>query len=45
VATVAVAAWEGDIDRELAHKVLDGEVVPAQEGGLSPAAGAAVAAS
>lgn len=45
VATVAVAAWEGDIDRERAHKVLDGEVVPAQEGGPSPAAGAAVAAS
>lgn len=43
VATVAVAAWEGDIDRERAHKVLDGEAVPAQEGGPSSAAGAAVA--
>ncbi len=31
VATVAVAAWEGDIDRERAHKVLDGEAVPAQD--------------
>ena len=29
VATVAVAAWEGDIDRERAHAVLDGrEVAP-----------------
>ena len=45
VATVAVAAWEGDIDRERAHKVLDGEAVPAQEGGPSSATGAAVAAS
>jgi aerobic C4-dicarboxylate transport protein len=26
VATVVVAAWEGDIDRERAHKVLDGTV-------------------
>lgn len=25
VATVAIAAWEGDIDRERAHAVLDGE--------------------
>jgi aerobic C4-dicarboxylate transport protein len=30
VATVAVAAWEGDIDRERAHAVLDGRV-PAEE--------------
>lgn len=36
VATVAVAAWEGDIDRERAHKVLDGEPVPVQEVGSSP---------
>jgi aerobic C4-dicarboxylate transport protein len=36
VATVAVAAWEGDIDRERAHKVLDGEAVPAQEVGGAP---------
>jgi aerobic C4-dicarboxylate transport protein len=27
VATVAVAAWEGDIDRERAHAVLDGKLV------------------
>ena len=26
VATVMVAAWEGDIDRERAHRVLNGEV-------------------
>ncbi len=31
VATVAVAAWEGDIDRERAHAVLDGKPVPATE--------------
>lgn len=36
VATVAVAAWEGDIDRERAHKVLDGEPVPGQEVGGAP---------
>ena len=28
VATVAVAAWEGDIDRERAHAVLNGEAIP-----------------
>ena len=28
VATVAIAAWEGDIDRERAHAVLDGKSVP-----------------
>ena len=28
VATVAVAAWEGDIDRERAHAVLDGRIAP-----------------
>ena len=28
VATVAVAAWEGDIDRERAHAVLDGRLPP-----------------
>jgi aerobic C4-dicarboxylate transport protein len=27
VATVAVAAWEGDIDRERAHAVLDGKLI------------------
>ena len=31
VATVAVAAWEGDIDRERAHAVLDGRPVPPTE--------------
>jgi aerobic C4-dicarboxylate transport protein len=31
VATVAVAAWEGDIDRERAHAILDGKAVPATE--------------
>lgn len=43
VATVAVAAWEGDIDRERAHKVLDGEAVPAQD--VAGAPGVAVTAS
>ena len=28
VATVAIAAWEGDIDRDRAHAVLDGHAVP-----------------
>ena len=28
VATVAIAAWEGDIDRERAHAVLDGRQLP-----------------
>ena len=28
VATVAVAAWEGDIDRDRAHAVLDGRAAP-----------------
>jgi aerobic C4-dicarboxylate transport protein len=31
VATVVVAAWEGDIDRERAHAVLDGRPVPLTE--------------
>ena len=31
VATVAIAAWEGDIDRERAHAVLDGKSVPVTE--------------
>ena len=31
VATVVVAAWEGDIDRERAHAMLDGLPVPATE--------------
>ncbi|MBD7961147.1 C4-dicarboxylate transporter DctA [Comamonas avium] len=29
VATVAIAAWEGDIDKARAHQVLNGETVPA----------------
>lgn len=48
VATVAVAAWEGDIDRERAHAVLDGRPVPPTEDdadvadvpGLAPAGAA-----
>ena len=31
VATVAIAAWEGDIDRKRAHAVLDGKPVPPSE--------------
>ena len=31
VATVAIAAWEGDIDRERAHAVLDGRAAPSDE--------------
>ncbi|CAN5453178.1 C4-dicarboxylate transporter DctA [soil metagenome] len=39
VATVAVAAWEGDIDRERAHAVLDGRpVADDMELGLEPTA-------
>ncbi|MDP9043270.1 MAG: C4-dicarboxylate transporter DctA [Pseudomonadota bacterium] len=34
VATVAVAAWEGDIDRERAHAVLDGRAVAPNEDDL-----------
>ncbi|MGH8804296.1 MAG: C4-dicarboxylate transporter DctA [Polaromonas sp.] len=34
VATVAVAAWEGDIDRERAHAILDGRPVPTTEDDL-----------
>jgi aerobic C4-dicarboxylate transport protein len=37
VATVAVAAWEGDIDRERAHAVLDGRAVPQDEPGVGAA--------
>lgn len=36
VATVAIAAWEGDIDRERAHAVLDGRA-PAPAGSGAPA--------
>ena len=28
VGSVAIAAWEGDIDRQRAHAVLDGKPVP-----------------
>jgi len=38
VATVAIAAWEGDIDRERAHAVLNGEL-PQQDEALTSAAG------
>jgi aerobic C4-dicarboxylate transport protein len=31
VATVAIASWEGDIDRERAHAVLDGRWSPDDE--------------
>jgi aerobic C4-dicarboxylate transport protein len=37
VATVAIAAWEGDIDRPRAHAVLDGKLVPANEDDLDVA--------
>jgi aerobic C4-dicarboxylate transport protein len=41
VATVAIASWEGDIDRERAHRVLNGEIDPAgAAGGLAPSAAA-----
>jgi len=42
VATVAVAAWEGDIDRERAHAVLDGRPVPPSEDDIDLADVAAV---
>lgn len=38
VATVAVAAWEGDIDRERAHAVLDGKPVDDDVVAADPAA-------
>ena len=48
VATVAVAAWEGDIDRERAHAVLDGRPLPPTEDDIdvadTPVAAAAAAA-
>jgi len=37
VATVAIAAWEGDIDRERAHAVLDGRELPASDADLDAA--------
>jgi aerobic C4-dicarboxylate transport protein len=39
VATVAIAAWEGDIDRERAHAVLDGQHVPPTEDDLDVVVG------
>jgi aerobic C4-dicarboxylate transport protein len=36
VATVAIAAWEGDIDRERAHAVLDGRSTPPLAPEVSP---------
>jgi aerobic C4-dicarboxylate transport protein len=39
VATVAIAAWEGDIDRERAHAVLDGQRVPPTEDDLDVVVG------
>jgi aerobic C4-dicarboxylate transport protein len=38
VATVAIAAWEGDIDRERAHAVLDGRLPQDPESLASPEA-------
>ena len=45
VATVAIAAWEGDIDRERAHAVLDGRTVPATDDDLDANDEAAVPAA
>jgi aerobic C4-dicarboxylate transport protein len=42
VATVAIAAWEGDIDRERAHAVLDGTYSPDDEPLAEAEAGAVV---
>jgi aerobic C4-dicarboxylate transport protein len=36
VATVAIAAWEGDIDRDRAHAVLDGQSLPPLQPPLQP---------
>ncbi|MBR0739029.1 hypothetical protein JQ581_19020 [Bradyrhizobium liaoningense] len=41
---VVVAAWEGDIDRAKARRILDGEIVPSSEtldpaGASAPVAG------
>jgi aerobic C4-dicarboxylate transport protein len=41
VATVAIAAWEGDIDRERAHAVLEGQVLPELDEGPLPQSAAA----
>ncbi len=45
VATVAIAAWEGDIDRERPHAVLDGRTVPATDDDLDANDEAAVPAA
>ena len=34
MATVAIAAWDGDIDRERAHAVLDGRAIEPTEDDL-----------
>ncbi len=44
VATVAIAAWEGDIDRARAHAVLDGTYSPDDEPLADPGSPVAVAA-
>jgi len=44
VATVAVAAWEGDIDRQRAHAVLDGTYSPDDEPLAEPDSPVALAA-
>ena len=38
VATVAIAAWEGDIDRGRAHAVLDGQALPTTDEDLDAGA-------
>ena len=43
VATVAIAAWEGDIDRARAHAVLDGTHSPEDEPLADPGSPVAVA--
>ena len=44
VATVAIAAWEGDIDRERAHAVLNGTHSPEDEPLAEPEVASTVAA-
>ena len=40
VATVAIAAWEGDIDRERAHRVLNNDLhEPTEDALFEPAPG------
>jgi aerobic C4-dicarboxylate transport protein len=45
VATVAIAAWEGDIDRERAHAVLNGTHSPEDEPLADPGSPAAIPAT